>query len=130
MKTLIWLVAGLLAAVWTGMVALTVQLSDWLLNAVASAPAVGAATGPLPVPSWLAPWADTEWFSALQVVWMNGAQWLAQWLPGAGGLMEWVTPLLWTGWALGLLPLLAFAGFLHWLAGRTTPPAALRNAQA
>lgn len=107
MKTLIWLIAGLLAAVWTGMVALTVQVSDWLLNAVASAPAVGGAAAPLPVPAWL-----------------------AHWLPGAGGLMEWITPLLWTGWALGLLPLLALAGFLHWLAGRTNPPAALRNAQA
>jgi uncharacterized protein involved in cysteine biosynthesis len=130
MRTLIWLVAGLLAVVWTGMVALSVELSGWLLNAVASAPAVGAATGPLPVPTWLAPWVDTEWFAALQVLWMNGAQWLAQWVPGAGGLMEWITPLLWTGWALGLLPLLAFALFLHWLAGRGNPVAALHNAQA
>ena len=48
MRTLIWLVAGLLAAVWTGMVALTVQLSDWLLNAVATAPTPGQAPGPLP----------------------------------------------------------------------------------
>jgi uncharacterized protein involved in cysteine biosynthesis len=121
MRTVIWLVAGLLAVVWTGMVALSVELSGWLLN---------AATGPLPVPTWLAPWVDTEWFAALQVLWMNGAQWLAQWVPGAGGLMEWITPLLWTGWALGLLPLLAFALFLHWLAGRGNPVAALHNAQA
>lgn len=130
MRTLIWLVAGLLAAVWTGMVGLTVQLSDWLLNAVATAPTPGQAPGPLPVPEWLAPWADAEWLAALQVVWMNGAQWLSHLVPGAGGLMEWITPLLWTGWALGLLPLLAIALLLHWLVGRVNPPAALRAAQA
>jgi hypothetical protein len=43
MKVLIWSVAALLAAVWTGMVALTVQLSDWLLHAVAAAPLPGSA---------------------------------------------------------------------------------------
>jgi hypothetical protein len=130
MRTLIWVVAGLLAAVWTGMIALTVQVSDWLLGAVASAPVGGPLPGPLAVPEWLAPWADSEWLAALQVVWMNGAQWLAHIVPGAGGLMEWITPLLWTGWALGLLPLLALAGFLHWLAGRVKAPTVLRNAQA
>jgi hypothetical protein len=130
MRTLIWAVTALLAAVWTGMVALTVQVSGWLLNAVASAPTSGAAPGPLPLPEWLAPWADTEWLAALQVVWLNGAQWLVQLLPNAGGLMDWLTPLLWTVWALGLLPLLALAAFLHWLAGRPNPPAAPRTQAA
>lgn len=129
MRTLIWAITALLAAVWTGMVALTVQVSGWLLNAVASAPTPGAAPGPLPLPEWLAPWANTEWLAALQVVWLNGAQWLVQLLPNAGGLMDWLTPLLWTVWALGLLPLLALAVFLHWLAGRTNPPAVLRTQQ-
>jgi hypothetical protein len=61
---------------------------------------------------------------------MNGAQWLTQLVPGAGGLMAWITPLLWTGWALGLLPLLALALFLHWLVSRMNPPKMLQNAQA
>ena len=130
MKVLIWSVAALLAAVWTGMVALTVQLSDWLLHAVAAAPLPGSSPGPLPLPEWLTPWANAEWLAALQVVWMNGAQWLTQLVPGAGGLMAWITPLLWTGWALGLLPLLALALFLHWLVSRMNPPKMLQNAQA
>jgi hypothetical protein len=39
-------------------------------------------------------------------------------LPSADGLMAWVGPLLWIGWGLGLLTLLAIAGLVHLLAGR------------
>jgi hypothetical protein len=129
MKALVWLVFGLLAAVWTGLVALAVQLSGWLLGAMASAPAGSLPTvGTWPVPAWLAPWVDTEGFVALQALWMNLTLWLGQVLPAAGGLMDWITPLLWTAWALGLLPLLALAGFLHWLIARRTAPALPRRA--
>lgn len=132
MKTMIWLAFFLLAGLWTGLVALTAQVTDWLLAAMASGQATDLATaaGQWPVPAWLAPWVDPAWLQGLQAAWVNAVQWLAQVLPSAGGLMGWITPLLWTGWGLVMLLLLVCAVAGHWLAGRLGAPAVLRRSVA
>jgi hypothetical protein len=66
----------------------------------------------------------------LQAAAVDLVQWLGQVLPSAEGLMGWIAPLLWTGWALVTLLLLVCAVAGHWLAGRLGTPAALRQAQA
>jgi hypothetical protein len=120
MKIMIWVAFLVLAGLWTGLVALTVQVTDWLLAAVASGQAsdLASAAGQWPVPAWLALWVDTAWLQDLQAAWVGVVQWLGQVLPSAGGLMGWITPLLWTGWALVMLLLLVCAVAGHWLAGR------------
>lgn len=125
MKTMIWVAFLVLAGLWTGLVALTVQVTDWLLGAVASGQAsdLASAAGQWPVPAWLALWVDTAWLQDLQAAWVGVVQWLGQVLPSADGLMGWITPLLWTGWALVMLLLLACAVAGHWLAGRLGAPA-------
>lgn len=132
MKAMIWVAFVVLAGLWTGLVALTVQVTDWLLAAMASGQATDLATaaGQWPVPAWLALWVDTAWLQGLQAAAVDLVQWLGQVLPSADGLMGWIAPLLWIGWGLVMLLLLVCAVAGHWLAGRLGTPAALRQAQA
>lgn len=130
MKALIWVVFGLFALCWTGLAAASVQVTEWLLSMLASgqATSVASAAGQWQVPDWLSTWIDPTWLKALQTAWLGLVQGLAQVLPDASGqLVEWVAPLVWTAWALGLLCLLALALALHWLAGRLQTPATLRQ---
>jgi hypothetical protein len=129
-RAIVWGVFALLAAGWTGLVAISVQITEWLLGMAASGQVgdVATAAGQWPVPAWLALWVDPAWVQALQAAWLGTVQWLGQVLPSGDGLMGWIAPLLWTGWALGLLCLLVPAVALHWLAGRFGTPAALRSA--
>jgi hypothetical protein len=125
MKTLIWSLTALLAAVWTGFIAVVHQLTGWLLSAVDAGALQGAAgtVGGLalpPVPAWLEPWIDTASLAALQSFAVSLVEWLGVVMPSGDALMAWVGPLLWIGWALVLVPMLAIAGLLHWLVGRAT----------
>ena len=123
MKTLIWGLTALFAAVWTGLVWLTHQVSGWVLSAVDAGTLQGAggtvAGLPLPpLPDWLKPWIDTAWLESLQAWSVGLLGWLGAVLPSGDALMAWVGPLLWIGWGLGLLLLLALAVLLHVLVGR------------
>ncbi len=123
MKTLIWGLTALLAAGWTGLVWITHQLTGWLLGAVDAGALkdAGGAVGQLPLPplpEWLGVPVDTAWLGALQAWSADLLGWLGAVLPAGDALMAWVGPLLWVGWGLGLLTLLALAGLLHVLVGR------------
>ena len=132
MKTVVWGVFALLALCWSALIALSVQLADWLLGAAGSGQVTAAASavGQSPVPAWVALWIDPSWLQALQALWLDGVQWLGQVVPSSDGLMGWITPLLWTGWGLGMLCLLVPAIGLHWLVGRMDKPTPLRNVPA
>lgn len=136
MRTLIWSFTALLAAAWTGFIAIVHQLTGWLLGALGTgslqdaAGTVGGLTLP-PLPDWLAPWLDTSTLAALQSLVVSVVQWLGVVLPSGDALMAWVGPLLWVGWGLALVPLLAIAALLHWLVGRASAQqAAVRIANA
>ncbi len=130
MKPLIWGVFGLLALCWTGLAAASVEITEWLLSMVASGKATDAATaaGQWPVPEWLAAWINPAWLNGMQQAWLGMVQWLGQALPSSGGLMAWVTPLVWTAWTLGMLCLLVPAVALHWLTGRLKTATSVHNA--
>ncbi|MES2926903.1 MAG: hypothetical protein V4843_08800 [Pseudomonadota bacterium] len=132
MRTIVWGVFAFLTVCWTAMVALSVQLVNWLLGAAGSGQATAAATsvGQWPVPAWAALWVDPAWLQALQAMWLDMVQWLGQVAPSSDGLMSWITPLLWTGWGLGMMCLLVPAIGLHWLIGRVQKPASLRSSAA
>lgn len=123
MKTLVWGLTALLAAGWTGLVWVTHQLTGWLLGAIDAGTLkdAGGALAGLPVPplpEWLNLWIDTAWLGALQALSADLLGWLGAVLPSGGALMAWVGPLLWVGWGLGMLTLLALAGLVHVLVGR------------
>lgn len=125
MKTLIWSLTALLATLWTGFIAVVHQLTGWLLSAIDTGSLQGAAgtVGGLalpPVPAWLEPWIDTASIAALQSFVVSLVEWLGAVMPSGDALMAWVGPLLWVGWGLVLVPMLAIAGLLHWLVGRAT----------
>lgn len=125
MKTLIWSLTALVVLVWTGFIAVVHQLTGWLLAAIDGGSLQGAASsvGGLalpPLPAWLEPWIDTASIAALQSFVVSLVEWLGAVMPSADALMAWVGPLLWVGWGLVLVPMLAIAGLLHWLVGRTT----------
>jgi hypothetical protein len=124
MKTLIWATFALLALIWTGLAAVSAGLAEWLIGLVTSGQATEAATaiGQWPMPAWAALWIDPAWVQALQLMWLDLVQWLAQVLPSVDGLGGWVTALVWFGWGVGLVSLLALCGGLHWLAGRVSQP--------
>ena len=120
MKAIVWLVFLVLTAFWTGLVALTEQLSQWLLASMASGQVGELATvaGQWPAPAWLGFWVDTAWLQSLQVAGVGLVQWLGQVLPSSQGLMSWITPLLWLGWGLGTVLLLVAAVMGHMLLGQ------------
>ena len=120
MKILIWLVFLVLMAFWTGLVALTEQLSQWLLASMANGQVgdLASVAGQWPVPAWLGFWVDTAWLKSLQEAGVGLVQWLSQVLPSAQGLMSWISPLLWLGWGAGTLVLLVGAVLGHLLVGK------------
>ena len=120
MKAIVWLVFLVLTAFWTGLVALTEQLSQWLLASMASGQVGVLATvaGQWPVPAWLGFWVDTAWLQSMQEAGVGLVQWLSQILPSSQGLMSWISPLLWLGWGLGTLLLLVAAVMGHMLLGQ------------
>ena len=116
----IWVVVAVLAAFWTGLAALLAQLTDWLSAAMASGAAGSALDqiGQWPVPAWLAPWVDPAWVETMQASVLEWLQWLSAVMPAIGGLMGWISPLVWLLWGLGLVVLLCVGGGLHFLARR------------
>ena len=74
MKKIIWIAFAALAALWTGFVALTLQLANWVLSLIAGSQVPGAAalgTAQWNPPAWAAPWVDPSWLKGLQesLVW-------------------------------------------------------------
>ncbi len=120
MKTLIWFTFLLLAAVWTGLILLTSQVSEWALGAMASGQIsdLASSASQLPLPAWLLVWVDAAWLKEAQELGVSWVQWLGQTLPSTDSLMNWIGPLLWIGWALGMLAMLVGAAAAHWLLGK------------
>jgi hypothetical protein len=120
MKALVGVVFLILTAFWTGLVALTEQLSQWLLASMAAGQVgeLASVAGQWPVPAWLGFWVDTAWLKSLQEAGVGLVQWLSNVLPSSQGLMSWISPLLWLGWGLGTLLLLVAAVMGHMLLGQ------------
>lgn len=58
------------------------------------------------------------WLAAPREFLLGTLQMTEQFAPSPEGVMAWIAPLVWTGWALRAAVLLAVALGLHWLAGR------------
>ncbi|HEY9320299.1 MULTISPECIES: hypothetical protein [unclassified Achromobacter] len=120
MKKFIWLAFAVLAALWTGLVALTLQLTDWVLATIATAQVPGAAldTSQWVAPAWAAGWVDPAWLQSLQAGLVWAAQGLNQILPVAGSLGTLISVLGWIVWGFIIACLLVVALILNWLAGK------------
>lgn len=120
MIALSWMLFALLALFWTAGAWITVAVTEWTVQALASGTAAQAARDvvTLPLPEWLKSWIDPAWSQALQSL----AQWAVDaagaWLPLAGTAAGWLVPAIWIAWGLGLLMLLLAAAVVHFLARR------------
>lgn len=123
MKTLIWMAFVVLALLWSGFWWLANGWTGSLLAVMASGQITDAAQAMASVtlPAWMALWIDPVWAQGLQALLVAALQWLEQVFPMATGLMDWITPMVWTAWTLGMLMLLASALAGHWLVNRGRP---------
>lgn len=124
MRALIWSVFGVLTALWTAVAWLTAAAVGWLAGTAGSAQGVelGALVSQIPVPPWLSYWIDpaTLRLAFESLAWtLNAIGDLAPWIAGAVG---WLVPVVWVVWAFGALLMLALAGGLHLLVGRSGSP--------
>lgn len=124
MKFALWGGFVLLAVLWTGGAALLAQLVQWSAQGLASGAAsdIGNAAAALTMPVWLAPWFDPAAWAALQQSAAAALEGVAALLPGIGGLVSWLSPLIWVFWGLGLVALLALTLVGNWLIQRLGQP--------
>lgn len=104
MTLLIWAGFALWALLWTGVAVAASALIHWSGEMLASGDAaqMGQAVTQLPVPLWLTYWVDIEAIHAVLdgIVWtLQSAQ---QALPWLGTLLQWLLPLTWLLWAVGV----------------------------
>lgn len=128
MKWIIWTIGGVLAALWTGILALTALVVDWTATALRQAGPGAATTPSLPpeLPAWLSAWIEPgTWEAAVRTV-DQALQSLQAVLPDLGRLTGWLEPVLWTLWGLGMVALLAVAAGSHWWIGRRGSATAVR----
>ncbi len=120
MKALIWTVAGVLAALWTGASALVAALLDWTGAALQQAAPSGAAAaaGAAPLPAWLAGWVDPAAWAALAHNAQAALDAGRAALPYLGSAAGWLEPLVWLLWGLGIATLLVLGAGSHWLLAR------------
>lgn len=120
MKWIIWTVGGVLAALWTGALALTAAVVDWTAQALhqAGSGATPVASLPPELPAWLSAWMEPgTWATEVQTI-QRTLQALQSVLPAAGIVAGWLEPLVWALWGLGMLALLVVAAGSHWWVAR------------
>lgn len=123
MKAVIWIVFGVIAALWTGAALAAAGVTEWVAAQIASGAAVDLAGVAVqwPVPAWLLPWLDVATVQAVQQSVVALLEGLRDSWPNIGALIGWLVPVIWVTWALGLVAMLLLAGAGHWLAGRAQP---------
>ena len=124
MKTALWIVCGVFAALWTGLAFMAAELTQWAAGLIASGAGVDLAKAATewPVPAWLAPWLDMAGLPAFQGFVVAALESLREAWPTIGSAVGWLVPVIWLIWALGVALLLALGGIGHWLAGRAMGP--------
>ena len=123
MIALAWVLFAVLALLWTGGAALAAALAGWTAEAIASGTAAEAVrnVAAIPVPQWIAAWAEPEFIRAVQSALLWAVEAGQQALPWIGTAAGWLVPLVWVAWALGLAALLALAIVAHLLLRRLRP---------
>lgn len=127
MKIALWVVIGLIALPWTVAAWIAAAIAGWLASRVAGGDlaVAGSAIETWPQPEWLPPWLDPAAITLFQQWLIDSLRTLDAMLPMFGSLLGWVAPLIWFGWALGLLMLAVFGALLHWLIVRGEAGAAV-----
>ena len=123
MKSVSWIVFGLVALLWTGGAFVTAELTQWAGQALASgdAASLGKEIAQWPVPPVLSVWVDPAIIQAAQSTVLWTVERLGEAMPMLGSTVGWLVPLIWIVWALGLVVMLVFAFGAQFLLGRLRP---------
>lgn len=111
MKIVIWCVFVIAALLWTFATTILVEAIEWSSRYLSSGrpPNLESITSSIVIPPWLSPWLEpSSWAMIFQSVEFFLANLTAA-VPAMGSLLGWLTPLVWIGWGLGMLALLALA---------------------
>ena len=110
MKILFASGTALIALLWTVFIAVSAALADWLAGQGGQLQGGMQALAQWPMPPWIGLWLDPALAEALRasVVWTVEA--LTAFMPWIVPLLEWVAPLLWVIWAIGMVILVVLAG--------------------
>lgn len=111
MKMTLWVGIGLLSLVWTGAEAIISRVIEWSAGVLAAGgvSALGQAVVNLPAPAWLSPWLDLAGWREL-VQWAVGVvESVSDAMPMIGQSLDWLVPLVWVVWGMGLFVLLMIA---------------------
>ena len=120
MKILVWSVFGVLALLWTGVCLISAEVLQWASQSLAAsnASALETATHNIVIPPAVSPLLEpAAWATLLQSVQAVLASTAAA-IPLARSVFEWLVPLVWVVWALGLLAFIALALGLRLLFSR------------
>lgn len=111
MKIVIWGVFVAAALLWTFASMVLVEAIQWSSERLSSGQTVNleSVTSSIVIPPWLSPWLEpSSWamiFQSIQFFLANAASAV----PAIGSLLGWLVPLIWIGWGLGMLALLALS---------------------
>lgn len=120
MKITVWIVTAMLALLWTGGAFIAASLTDWAGRMLATGGGAdwARAASEWPVPAGIGLWIDPAAVEAAQAALRWSVEGLGGVLPLAATAVDWLVPLIWVLWAVGLGLLLGLAGVAHWLIGR------------
>lgn len=123
MKLILWIAFAVIAALWSGTVLITAELTKWLAASVPrekTGEPVSVA-GDWSAPAWLNIWITPNSMEAFQAHWAQVLGSLGQIGPLFDGVLSGLIPLIWVIWGgvmlIGLL--VAMAG--HFLIGKLYP---------
>jgi len=123
LKILLGTLLALVLALWTGGTLLLSSLTQWVgtLLADGKLTSVGSALPQWPLPGWLEAWVDPVWWEQAQRSAVGLLASFGDLLPWLGAAVGWLVPLIWIGWALGVVLLLLLGGAGWLLIGRAEP---------
>ena len=129
MKIALAIGTAILAVLWTGFIALSAALADWLAGQGGQLQGSLQALAQWPLPPWIALWTDPAAAEAIRATLVWSVELFAAAMPWITPLLDWVAPLLWVIWAFGMVGLVALAAVGLLLIGRMRKRARVAGAR-
>ena len=111
-----WSVVAALTALYSVALWLIHGFSVWSLSSVGALADYSPAGAGLALPAWVGIWVPAEWQDLMRVGAETAGPWMEAALAYLPSLAQWLTPLAWGVWVLGVLLLLAGGGVVQVLA--------------
>ena len=118
MKALLWTGTGLVALLWTLVVAVVASLANWVVGSADQAVGGLQTMSQWPVPAWVSLWMDPALLEPIKAMVAWGMDALVTATPWLTPVLAWVAPLLWVVWAIVMLLLVVLAVGGHLLVGK------------